>query len=874
MIFVTLNFTSIMNKFARFLFLLLVLSLSASTTYAQQKKKKKKGTPTLPVIPKSKTKSIASLTKKCIKYYGYLTIYHDTSNGKAFIAINEAILNQPIIYFTYAENGLVNLGLNKGIYRETSVIQFGKTYNSIDVKKIKTGQYFNPDNSISKAKNANISDAFVASETILAKTNGVYLISASKLLGTEALHKLSRNIPASFRFPFKTGRINPTKTRVTKIRSYPENIDVLYSYTFDNGSSYRNDGTVADGRYVTVEVQHSFIQMPDSNFKARMDDPRVGYFTHQVNDMTSVGALNYRDVIHRWRLEKKDPTALISEPVKPITWWIENTTPKELIPTIKKAGETWNLAFEPLGFKNAVVIKVQPDSATWDAGDIRYNVLRWASSPNPPFGGYGPSFVNPITGEILGADIMLEWVFVTNRIVSEETFHPNGLNKTYDPTKFCSFGHHLHLENQFGLAASNAKVETDTKGKIILIPVVEQSLYYLILHEMGHTFGLNHNMKASQLHSPDDLNNVALTSRVGLTGSVMDYPAINFAPPQRTQGLYYTTRPGPYDLWAIDFGYSTSLNDPVAEQLRINNILAKSTRTELTFGNDADDMRAPGKGIDPRVNVGDLSSDAVTFAKERMEMCQGLINNALNNYLDTGESYNDLRKKVLMLTGQYSIQAGVVSRYVGGVYVERSFVGQDGAKTPYTPVPLKEQQAAMQLLSKRVFSSNPIQYSDSLLSYMQPQRRGFGFFSRTEEPKMNAVILQMQSSVLSHLLSASVLNRLIESESYGNDYNITLMMSDLTNAIFLADANSNVSNTRQSLQLSYVNRLISLAGLTSSNNPLSQLRNRGYSDIAKARAYASLMRIKKLMQTGKNTGDLSSKQHKAYILVMIERALK
>ena len=319
---------------------------------------------------------------------------------------------------------------------------------------------------------------------------------------------------------------------------------------------------------------------------------------------------------------------------------------------------------------------------------------------------------------------------------------------------------------------------------------------------------------------------------------------------------------------------STSLNDPVAEQLRINNILAKSTRTELTFGNDADDMRAPGKGIDPRVNVGDLSSDAVTFAKERMEMCQGLINNALNNYLDTGESYNDLRKKVLMLTGQYSIQAGVVSRYVGGVYVERSFVGQDGAKTPYTPVPLKEQQAAMQLLSKRVFSSNPIQYSDSLLSYMQPQRRGFGFFSRTEEPKMNAVILQMQSSVLSHLLSASVLNRLIESESYGNDYNITLMMSDLTNAIFLADANSNVSNTRQSLQLSYVNRLISLAGLTSTNNPLSQLRNRGYSDIAKARAYASLMRIKKLMQTGKNTGDLSSKQHKAYILVMIERALK
>ena len=126
----------------------------------------------------------------------------------------------------------------------------------------------------------------------------------------------------------------------------------------------------------------------------------------------------YRDPIHRWNLEKKYPEQFVSVPVKPITWWIENTTPLEFRQIIKDGVESWNIAFEDAGFSNAIEVKIQPDTALWDAGDIRYNVLRWTSSPRPPWGGYGPSFVNPRTGEILGADIMLEWSYITNRIVA------------------------------------------------------------------------------------------------------------------------------------------------------------------------------------------------------------------------------------------------------------------------------------------------------------------------------------------------------------------------------------------------------------------------------------------------------------------------
>src|SRR5687768_10798362 len=159
---------------------------------------------------------------------------------------------------------------------------------------------------------------------------------------------------------------------------------------------------------------------------------------------------------------KKDPTAAVSEPVTPITWWIENTTPHELREPIRQAVLEWNKPFEAAGFRNAVVVNVQPDDADWDAGDIRYNVLRWTSSPNPPFGGYGPSFINPRTGEILGADVMLEYVFITNRLRQERLFNVAGLfaidaEDTGETrainTLICSAGHYLHLNTMFGMQA-------------------------------------------------------------------------------------------------------------------------------------------------------------------------------------------------------------------------------------------------------------------------------------------------------------------------------------------------------------------------------------------------------------------------------------
>lgn len=164
-----------------------------------------------------------------------------------------------------------------------------------------------------------------------------------------------------------------------------------------------------------------------------------------------------------------------------------------------------------------------------------------------------------------------------------------------------------------------------------------EAMTELLMHVVGHTLGLNHNMKASQLYSPAQLADKSFIEGKALTGSVMDYLAINISPDKEKQGNYFTTTVGPYDVWAIEFGYS-----PVKDQSELDAILAKSTQPELTFGNDADDMRAPGKAIDPRVMIGDLSNDQIGYSIHMMETSRKLMKEIKEKYTKDGQSYQEL----------------------------------------------------------------------------------------------------------------------------------------------------------------------------------------------------------------------------------------
>jgi len=847
--------------------IMLLAFLTPQNIEAQKKKKKKKGDTEMPANPapkKEKEKKISDLIKSSKEIDGLFKIYQDTITGSLQMVISEDQINKEFIHFNQIANGVIDAGRFRGAYGGSKVFKINKYFNKIEFVTQNTSFYFDPSNAISRSSDANMSEGNMASLKIEAhdKEKGLYLIKADDLFLKETFGQVKpAKRPGTPPTAFSLGNLDKNKTKISSIRNYPENTDLEIEYVYSK-PSVLNGGSnaVTDGRNVSIKVFHSLMAMPENDYEIRFDDPRVGYFTSEVNDQTSTGSVPYRDLVHRWNLKKKDPEAAISEPVEPITWWMENSTPVEWRKTISQGVLEWNKAFEKAGFKNAMVVKMQPDDATWDAGDIRYNVLRWTSSPNPPFGGYGPSFVNPRTGQILGADVMLEYLHFTNRVMYDKLFDLASPAAEFNPSPykkddqlFCSLGHLMHENNIFGQAV----LATSEASDLEMARMKKESMIALIMHEVGHTLGLNHNMKASQLFSPEQLADAEFIKGKALTGSVMDYADINLTNDRTKQGQYYDTSVGPYDEWAIEFGYK-----PFKTEEEVEELLNQSTKPELIFGNDADDMRSPGKAIDPRVMVGDLSNDQIGYSINRFELINSMMKDVKTKFSKKGESYQELRRAYYILSGQRARAANVVSRFIGGVYVDRAMAGQDGGTQPYTPVSLEDQKRAMKTLSKYAFAPKAFNAPNDLYNHIAMQRRGYNFFSGPEDPKIHNQVLTYQKNVLRHILHPNTLQRITDSELYGNKYKLSMFMTDLNKAIFNADIYGNVNTFRQNLQVEYTNMLI---------GALTGKQKDRFTNNAKSMAIYNLKNIRAMAAPA---GDISSRAHKQHLRTLIDNSLK
>lgn len=839
----------------------LCTALLFASGYSLQAHAADNGTP-----DEDKEKTIAEVTANSDRQDGLFALYTDRKDGSLYMAIKPEQLDREYIYFAHATNGPVEAGYFRGAYIGNSIFSLRRHYSRVEFVEENSSFYVDPASPLIRAADANISHAVLAVQDIVAtdKSNGEILIKLDDVLLKEHLLQIkpTPNPEAKPTDRFSLGNLSEKRNKVVAVNTYPENIAVTTEYVYENPAPVVRGGEdITNSRAVSISVQHSFIEMPDNDFEPRRDDHRVGYFMSRVTDLTTRDAAPYRDLIARWHLVKKDPSAELSDPVEPITWWIENTTPLEFRDIIRDAALAWNPAFEHAGFSNAVQVKVQPDDADWDAGDIRYNVLRWTTSPQPPFGGYGPSFINPRTGQILGADIMLEYSFFTRRLRMQQALQEiSGHRETpagIAASRFCSLSSGLHLNMMFGQQA----IETAGADSELAQQLVHDSMYYLILHEIGHTLGLNHNMKATQVQdSPFDPNKVAAE---GLAGSVMDYPAVNVAPPDQQQTLFYPTAPGPYDDWAIEFGYSPGLANAEAEQQRLAKILARSTEPELAFGNDADDMRSPGKAIDPRVNIYDQSSDAIAYATTRLELADLMLDSMLERYTEPGETWQSLHDGFLVMMAEYARSAGVLSRYVGGVYVDRTPAGQDSGSLPFTPVSLADQKRAMAALKSHVFAPDAVSASAELISHLQQQRRSFDFFSVTEDPKLHEWTLAMQKGVLDHLMHPVTMKRITDSRLYGNQYDLAMLMDDLNAAIFAADAKANISTQRQNLQLEYVNRLAAM---------VKGDKKAAYDFPSQSIALLQLDGIRQRLR-GQRKGNTETRAHRRHLQFVIDSAL-
>ncbi len=849
---------------------------------------------------------VAEFVEDFDAFEGLFPIYQDPENGKIYMEISADQMDEEFIYFVYSMNAAPGAGGFRGLFRDNAVLRFERHFDKIEIVEVNTAFYFDPENALARASEANLSDAPLVSVPIKAETlaeepeddededetvgedtddgddaaaeddqdaqaddetpsgQGSILIEASFLMG-DGLHQVSPSgNPNAGPFDFRLGKLNRGQTKVEAIKNYPENTDLVIEYVF-KADTVRNGGgaAITDARAVEIDLQHSFIAMPDDGYRPRYEDYRIGYFTDAVTDLTDPeGYAPYRDMINRWRLEKKDPTAAISDPVKPITWWIENTTPVELRDAVRRGALAWNEAFEAAGFSNAIEVKVQPDDADWDAGDIRYNVLRWTSSPNPPFGGYGPSFTNPRTGEIIGADIMLEFVYVTNRVRLENVFENAAMAHAQGPVfsqlahdhRFCSMG--AHMQQELALATIVNAVGAGS-GKVDPTELIEQGVAELTLHEIGHTLGLAHNMKSTSGIDLDTMHDGG-----PLAGSIMDYNAVNLAPESVEQGKFYSDTPGPYDVWAIEWGY-TPFDTPEEEAERLAAIAARSTDPLLAFGNDTDDMRSPGGGIDPRTMIGDLSDDSVRWAAQHMTIIDNALLGLKDQFTIPGETWEPLRDSYFLLTGQRAGAARAASRWIGGVFVERFDSDQPGATVPFTPVPRAKQEEALQVLSDFVFAPGAMSAEESLYPFLQSQRRGWSLPGSGEDPRIHERALGVQVDLLNHLTHPTMLRRMTNARLYGGEYPVAEYMEDLTDVIFEADIHTTVDTMRQQLQVVYTTRLLAVIG------------SEQYDPVSRSAALASLKAIKSMTapgllgQSGQNA---ETKAHRDHLFAVISAA--
>jgi hypothetical protein len=689
------------------------------------------------------------------------------------------------------------------------------------------------------------------------------------------------------------------------IKSFEKNLELEVAATYASSGTV-NIETVPDSRGVTINVRYSMTKIPQTGYQPRLADDRVGYFLTVVKDYSTKSDRDqFVRYINRWDLQKADPSAKLSPPKQPIVFWIEKTVPFHLRGTVREGILEWNKAFEAAGFADAIEVRQQPNDADWDPEDVTYNTFRWITSG----AGFamGPSRVNPYTGQILDADIIFDADFLqfwkeefetfnreavaqmTGPITPEELI-PGGAPAFERPNPSGHAGHHCMLKHgmsrQFAfshaaLAAVHAEADpkavAEQQEKLIL-----QGLKEVVMHEVGHTLGLRHNFKASKMLSLADMNDPAKVAAAGgMVASVMDYSPTNIQPKGKPQGDYYIANVGPYDIWAIEYGYKVHSGGTQGEVAELKKIAARSGEPALAFATD-EDTRG-GLDLDPDSNRFDLGSDALEFARNRAELVQQAVPGLVDRMTNEGDDYTQARRAFGILLGQYGNSMFFVSRYVGGIQTTRSHKGDKDARPPMQLVDAQTQRNALGMLEEHLLSEKPFQFPPEMYNYLASSawsHWGMRGSSRKDFPVHDA-ILMWQERILGQVLSSTTLTRIHDAElkvpAETDVLTTAELIERLTKSVFsevegMKEAEYNnrkpaISSLRRNLQRSYLSQLSNIA-----------MGNSGVPADCQTVAYAELgaldSRIKALLANENVKLDAYSRAHLQETSTRIQKVLE
>ena len=709
---------------------------------------------------------------------GLFTVFH--SDGEYRFEIPDSLLDRDLLLISRVAGVQAGMGgfLPAGAAVNRQMLRFERVADRILLRKYSGEAVADDSLAISLSVESNYFAPILAAFEIEARgpdeTSSVIDVTDFFEGDTPSISGLRPNQ----RRDYQVRRLDGARSFINRVRSYPENVNVRHTLTYDAGAPPSDE----QANTVSMEMNQSLVLLPSEPMRPRYADPRVGYFSiDRINYGLDEQKAATQTFIRRWRLEPSDPEAYargeLVEPVEPITYYIDPGTPEQWRGAVRRGVENWNAAFESAGFRNAVRVLDPPspeEDPDWDPEDVRYSVVRWSASLTR--NAQGPSTSDPRTGEIIESDIV--W-------------------------------YHNHMRSYRNwLVVQTGAANPGARSLPVSDELMAEAMEQVITHEIGHAIGLPHNMVASSAFPVDSLRSRSFASRMGVAPTIMDYARQNYIA-QPGDGLRpedFLRRIGPYDHYSVSWGYRIipGAETPEDERETLDRWIVERAHDRMFKY-----LPQGGLGVsDPRAQTEDMGDDPVRASTYGMANLRRIVPNLVAWTTSPGEDYADLAEVYGEALSQWNRYVGHVLNLVAGVHVDLKTADQGGVV--YDPLPKERQQEAVAWLAREAFVAPLWLNEPEILSRIGPGDAGFRELSGR------------QASVLNRLLDPRRMDMLVEIEatSPATAYPLVEFLDDVRNAIWseLTEAPA-INGYRRALQRAYVDRMRYLMEEEPTSNP-------------------------------------------------------